>query len=159
MPQHQFRRPPLVQHNIRHAFNLAMSGHGYHRQIHPMGQHGVDHKEPFDRAIQKKTRILLNQVWLTAMTGGQVEIPLLDEILLDTGQHLRCITIAQFRNEHTHQEGLALAQRPCIKARPVVEFGSRLRHPVPGLLRNRPHAGSVVEHQRDRSRGEVQVLA
>jgi len=87
-----------------------------------------------------------------AHLGGGTDqvLALLDEQLLHPGQHLRGVVVVQVRNQDPYRKCLTLAQRARVEAGPVIEFRRRLGDPVSCILRNRAHAGSIVQHQRNR---------
>src|SRR5215472_1433642 len=119
----------------------------------------VDKNKSFDRAIEEKPRILLDEIKLPTMARREIEVALLYQVLLYPAQYLRRIIIAKLRHKNTNRIGLALAKRTSIEAGSVVEFGCRLDHALARLLRNGTDSGGVVKHERNCGRREVEILA
>src|ERR1035438_9870187 len=104
-----------------------MSSDGNHRQVKTLLKDCVDEDESFDGAIHEQARIFFDQVGFAAVTGGEVEVSLLNEKFFHSGQHLGSVTVAELGDEHAHGKRLALAKRSGKEAWPVVEFRRGLR--------------------------------
>jgi hypothetical protein len=102
MTQRQLRGPAVVQQNVGDAFNLAVTGDRDHWDGKTVLQRRIDGDEALDRAVHQQSRILLDQVCLAPMAGGQVEIPLFEQHLFDAVHHQYRITVAQLRYQHPH---------------------------------------------------------
>jgi hypothetical protein len=157
--QGQFRAATLVEDHVSDPFEVAMAGDSHHGQLDAVVQHGVDEDESLHRAVHQQARVLFNQVGLAVVTGSQIEVALFDEELLDTSEYMGDVMVVQVGHQHADRECLSLAQRAGIEAGPVIELGRGRRDPIAGLLGDRAHARSVVQHQRDGSRRQIQVLA
>ena len=120
---------------------------------------GVDEDEAFDGAIHEEARVLFDEIGLAAVTCGEVEVALFNEVLFDAAENLHGVAVTEFGNEDADGEGLAFAQGAREEAGTVVEFCGSLSNAVARFLRDGADSGSVVQDQRDGGRREVEVLA
>ena len=107
----------------------------------------VDKNKPFDRAIEEKPRIFLDEIRLPTMARREIEVALLYQVLLYPAQYLRRVIIAKLRHKNTNRIGLALAKRASIDAGAIVELGSSFDHALARLLRDGTYSRSVVERR------------
>ncbi len=160
MLQGKFGGTLLVKNDVGYAFDFAMTGYGNCRQTaNALLKGRIDKNEPFDRAIQKETRILLDQIGLATMACSEIEVALFDEVLLHAAENLHGVAVIQFGNKHSDGERLAFAERARKETRPVVELGRGFNHAIASFLRDRADSGRIVQDQRDRGRREVEILS
>ena len=160
MPQGKFGGTLLVEDDVRYTVDLAMAGDKNRGEnAKALFESGVDEDEALDGAIHEQAGILLNEVWLAAVTCGEVEIALFNKVLFDAAKNLHGIAVAEFGNEDADGEGLAFAQGSREEAGTVVEFCRSLGNAIARFLRDGADSGSVVQDQRDGGGRQVEVLA
>src|SRR3954453_18067512 len=152
----QFSSTLLVEDHIGDSLDFAMTGNHDHRQAEALLENGVDDDKTFDRSLHQQARVFLDEIGLAAMAGGQIEVALLDEELLDPCQNLGGIAVAELGNQNADGKGLPLAQGARIEAGTVIEFRSRLGHAVASLLGNGADAGRIIQDKRDGGRRKIE---
>ena len=111
-----------------------------------------------ERSIRSRG-ILLDKIGLAPMACREVEVAFLDEEFFYAGQHLGGVAVAQFGHKNANRKRLALAKRPRIETRAIIEFSSSFGDTVARLLGDGAHAGGVVQDERDSRRRKVEILA
>ena len=119
----------------------------------------INEDEAFDGAIHEQARVLFDQVGFAAMTCGEVEIALFNEVLFDTAENLHGVAVTEFGNEDADGECLAFTQRAREEAGTIVEFGRSFNDAIASFLGDGTDAGSVIQNQGNGRRREVEVLA
>src|SRR5713101_970790 len=105
---------------------------------------GIDCNHSIHVAVQEHLGVLVDQVWPVAMTGYEVEISCLQEIVLDSAQHRGGIALADFWDDDADGEAAARAQRPCEEIRPIVQLSRRRQNSFLCFLWNRVCARRTI---------------
>ena len=157
MPQRQFRRPLMIQHDVRHSRNLSVPRHRHHRHRQRVRQCRINRDQPFRAAPQQQSRILLDHVRLVPVMRAEIKISLAHQVVADAAHHHRVVAVAQLRHQHAHGERSLFSQRTCQQARLIVEFSRRRSHPLARLRGNRA-SRNIIQHHGHRRRAQSQIV-
>ena len=105
----QQRGAAMVEHNVGYSRHAPMPGDNDSGHLRKRGQlGGVDGDNAFHQAFHEQPRILLKQVCLVSMADDKIEVPGLEQIILDAGKHQGGIAFAHFGDKHANRERLLL---------------------------------------------------
>src|ERR1039458_3854130 len=96
----------------------------------------VDRNHAIHVAVQKHLRVLVDQVWPVAMTGDEVEVTFLQEIVLNPAEDCGGVALADFGDDDAYRETAAGAKRGRQEIWSADEVACRRHNPFLGFLRN-----------------------
>lgn len=92
------------------------------------------------------------------MADDEVEIPGLQQVLLDAVHHHGEVALAELWNDHANREGLPSAEGAGEKVRPIIQLLRGGQHTLSGFWRDGLGARSVIHDERDSGRRKPKVL-
>ena len=144
-------REMMIEDDVGYVFSRAVGGDGddRNRDLDVVGG-GVQQQKAIDGALDQHARILLNELALPVVAGGEVEVVGAGQLLDDAAHHAGKVALAQVGRQHAHAHGAALAQGAGEVVGPVVEPLGCFGDPVAGFLGDGLGGGRVIEDQGDR---------
>src|SRR5258708_32009187 len=104
------RCEPVIQHNVRHALWLMMARHSYGRYGPSFPKQRIYRNNALNRAILEEPLRSLNHLLAMMMADQKIEIIRLQQLMLNSTQHQRRISLAHLRHQHTDRLAPSIAQ-------------------------------------------------
>ena len=92
------------------------------------------------------------------MADGEIEIPLLQQRLLDAEHHIGEVSLTELWNDNPNSVGEASAKHTRMQVRPIGELPGGCKDTLASCERDRLCDRGVIENNRDRSGGEIEIL-
>src|SRR5262245_14981722 len=98
MLQSNFRGAMVVEQNSGNAGDGMMARNRSHRNRQIQMPRSTDRDEPIDRTMLKQLHILLDQVRPEVMTGDQIKISRLHEVIFNSSQNRNVVALTYLGN-------------------------------------------------------------
>ena len=148
----------MVEHDVGHALMLPVSGDRDGRQGQRVRQVQVDGNKTLNPTLEKQTRVLLKQLGIVPVYTGDEEVIFLPGVVLDAADDERAISFSDVMGDDPDGVSPLFAERAREEIRPIIQFTRRRQNTGPGVLGNVLGRGRVVEHRRDRSGRQADML-
>ena len=147
----------VVDDDVGDARQFAVPGHDDRRQGQSVLDRRVDENQPLDGALGEELQVIVEEVGLRVMSGDQVEVALLQELVLDASEDAGRVALADLRQKDADRERPLPPKRACDEVRAVAEFFRRGADSLLGL-RGDPLGGRrAVHHQGNGGRRQAQM--
>jgi len=145
-----------------HAGDAGVRGgirDGDSRKARRLDYTGAEKDEAVNGALPQQQRVFADQVFAQKMTDGEVEITAFEQRFFDAAHHAGVVTIAGVRGNDADGSALPRAERAGDEVRAVVEFLGGCKDAGASFGSEGVGQRNVVEHHRDRGKGESQMLS
>lgn len=149
----------MVENDVGNALDFVVAGDGDHRHREVEVPGSVNGDESVHGAFEEHARIFIDEIGTVAMTGDEVEIALLQEVVLDSAHDRGGVPVADFGDDDPNGEAALRAQGAGEEIGAVFEFAGSREDAVLGFLRNRVGDAGAVDDERDGGGREIEVLS
>src|SRR5579885_2216608 len=118
----------------------------------------VHGNEALDAARGEQVRIGLQKFFVVAMGIGEEEIIFCAEVLFDSADDERAVTVADFLEDDADREGALHAQGTGEEVGAVVQFARCLKNSLARALGNGAGSRGIIEDGGNRARSEANVF-
>ena len=138
----------MIEDDVGDVFNGAVSGDGDHGNWDvDVIRGGVENQKAIDGAFHQHARVLLDELALPVMAGGEVEVVGRREFLNYATHHAREVAFAQIGGEDADAHGAALTQRAGKVVGAVVEALGGFDDALAGFFGDGLGRGRTVENE------------
>ena len=154
-----FRSFEMVEDDVGDAGLCAVSGDRDYRDWDFDLCGRVEQEKAIDGAFDEHAGVLFQQVRTPVVAGGEVEVAGAGQFFDDAAHDPGKVAFAEIWSENAHAHTAALAQRAGEVVRAVVQLLCSVEDALAGLLGDGFCRGRIVQNQRDRRLGELQMLS